>query len=151
MDIAVARDYKLNNSLIGFQQTVPSAAGNRIYDVTAACSSCPGGILYNEDKNWSTALSVDASGAVNDFRLSNFLQTQFDKDIIIQSPTQFQSFQINLRTVVQPQQQLIVNAMLARFDNPSPVLTSLLKPSQLTQAKADFLAALQAGALFTFR
>jgi hypothetical protein len=94
---------------------------------------------------------VVASGAVNDFRLSDFLQTQFDKDIVIQSPTQFQSFQINLRTVVQPQQQLIVNAMLARFDNPSPVLTSLLKPSQLTQAKADFLAALQAGALFTFR
>ena len=72
MDIAVARDYKLNNTLIGFQQTVPSAAGNRVYDVTAACSSCPGGILYNEDKNWSTALSVDASGAPNNFSSDRF-------------------------------------------------------------------------------
>ena len=93
---------------------------------------------------------MDASGAVNDFRLSDFLQTQFDKDILIQSQTSFEAYRINFRAVVQPQEQLIVNAMLARFDNPSPVLTSLLTPSQLTKAKADFLVALQAGALFTF-
>lgn len=35
MDIAVATDYKLTTTLIGFQQIVPSAGGNRIYNVTA--------------------------------------------------------------------------------------------------------------------
>lgn len=148
MDIAVAKDFSANNALIGFQKTVNGVV-QRNYDVAAACSSCPGSVLYAEDKNWTSALSVDSNGLVNDFRFSSFLD-EFERDIILQSPTGFQAYQINLRTYVQGQQSVIVNTMLGVFDNPSARLSANLSPSQIAAARAAFLARVQSG-LFTFR
>jgi hypothetical protein len=93
---------------------------------------------------------VDASGNSSDIRLTTFLG-EFDRDIIIQSPTSFQSYQVNLRSVVQGQQQAVVNAMLTRFDNPSQQVATALSAAQIAQARADFLARVASGTFFTYR
>ncbi len=150
MDIAVAKDFSANNTLLSFQQNLSVGGIQRNYDVAATCSSCSGGILYNEDKNWTFALSADANGRINDFRFPSFLN-EFERDIILQSSSGFSAYQVNLRTFVQGQQSAIVDSMLEVFDNPSARLSANLSPLQIAQARASFLARVQSGTFFTYR
>lgn len=108
-DIFVAQKAGKGN-VIAMQSEIDTVLGTRRYDLVTKCETCGLGQLYNEDKNWGSALA-----GASDSRLRDFLD-QFDRDILIQGPTNFDSFRLNLRTIVQAQDDTILQAILKKFD-----------------------------------
>lgn len=133
-DIKVAQDAGKAN-VLSFQRRVVAPNGTtRIYDVELTCNGCSLGSLLNENKNWGSLLQVDANGVINDVRVvgPGALASQFQTDILIHGPTNFDSLHFNFRTIVQSQDSLILQQLLAQFDD--PVVTQLLAQQGINSA-----------------
>lgn len=138
LDIKVSQDLGKAN-VRSYQKSITANGVTRRYDVEAACVNCSLGSMLHENKNWGSPLSVDASGAINDSRMldpDSGLAAQFQKDILIHAAGQFDSLHFNLRTIVQGQDQLILQTLLQQFD--SPAVVNVLGSAQSGQLKSVF-------------
>jgi hypothetical protein len=135
LDLKVGQDLGKAN-VVSFQKRITAPNGvTRIYDVESVCPGCSLGTMVHENKNWGSLLAVDATGAINDSRMAD-LAAQFQTDILIHGPGQFDSLHFNLRTTVQGQDQQILQALLKQFDDPAVV--SAIGITQSAQLKTVF-------------